>query len=346
MGWNQDVARIIRFIPEFEKKEAAISAALIETRKLVSDLNKITEGHGVIDINGKKYLDKSEVEKMISDFASKQDVKKLEVSTSKLIDEKLKPVATKKEVNQLSGKLHSEIKNSTSGLAVKSEFKKLESSVYNAIDDKLVPLATKNEVDKLSGSLQCAIKSSTSNLATKVELKKSKDSIVGAIGEKLKKTATTHDLSELASATDEKISNSTESLATKSELKVAITGLSKSIAESSDGLTKKIDDVKSIEHLSMSDVNEALKPYELTKDVNGKIKSCRDTMGENYDLYTKSLSKKFDAVNSGVDEFKKSQTLAYDKLEKETSKSIIETGQKLEKSILKKVLDKISKLMG
>ncbi|AUR88990.1 hypothetical protein NVP1137O_34 [Vibrio phage 1.137.O._10N.261.46.B5] len=202
MGWNQDVTRILRFIPEFEKKEAAISAALIETRKLVSDLNKITEGHCVIEIGGKEYLDKSEVEKMISDFASKKDVKSLEVSTSKLIDERLKPVAT------------------------------------------------------------------------------------------------------------------------------------------------KIDEVKSIEHLSISDVNEALKPYELTKDANGKIKSCRDTMGESYDLYTKSLDKKLSSIESGVDEFKKSQSLAYDKLEKETSKSIIETGQKLEKSILKKVLDKISKLVG
>lgn len=282
--YHENLKSVVRFISE--------SVSRIES------VNKSIEECEMIDIGGKKYLDKSEVEEMISDFASKQDVKKLKVSTSKLIDEKLKPVAIKEEVNKLSEKLHGEIKSSTSSLAAKSELKKLESSVNSAIDDKLVQLATKNELDKLSDSLQCAIKSSTSNLAA------------------------------------------------KSELKQAVSGVSKSIAESSGDLTKKINEVKSIKHLSMSDVNDALEPYELTKDVNGKIKSCRDTMGENYDLYAKSLSKKLNAVTSGVDEFKKSQSLAYDKLEKETSKSIVETGQKLEKSILKKVLDKISKLMG
>lgn len=282
--YHENMRDVVRFISE--------SVSRIES------VNKSIEECEMIDIGGKKYLDKSEVEKMISDFASKQDVKKLEDSTSRLISENLKSVATKKEVNQLSEKLHGEIKTSTS------------------------------------------------SLATKGELKKSKESIFGVVEEKLKQTATRYELIALANATDEKIKESTECLATKSELRAAAADVSKSIAASSDSLTKKINEVKSIEHLSMSDVNYALKPYELTKDVNGKIKSCRDTMGENYDLYTKSLSKKLNEVASGVDEFKESQSIAYDKLEKETSKSIIETGLKLEKSILKKVLDKISKLMG
>ncbi|AGN34326.1 hypothetical protein VPSG_00007 [Vibrio phage pYD38-B] len=187
---------------EYHENLKSVVKFITESVDRIESINKSIEGCEMIDIGGKKYLDKSEVEKMIADFASKQDVKNLEASTLNLIDEKLKPVAT------------------------------------------------------------------------------------------------------------------------------------------------KIEDVKSVKHISMSDVNEALKPYELTKDVNGKIKSCRDTMGESYDLYTKSLDKKLSSIESGVSEFKKSQSLAYDKLEKETSKSIIETGQKLEKSILKKVLDKISKLMG
>lgn len=187
---------------EYHENLKSVVKFITESVDRIESINKSIEGCEMIDIGGKKYLDKSEVEKMIADFASKQDVKNLEASTLNLIDEKLKPVAT------------------------------------------------------------------------------------------------------------------------------------------------KIEDIKSVKHISMSDVNEALKPYELTKDVNGKIKSCRDTMGESYDLYTKSLDKKLSSIESGVSEFKKSQSLAYDKLEKETSKSIIETGQKLEKSILKKVLDKISKLMG
>lgn len=212
--YHENLKSVVKFIEE--------SVARIES------INKSIEGCGMIDIGGKKYLDKSEVEKMISDFASKQDIKRLGESTSKLISDKTKDLATTKQVND------SKVK------------------VEKLIDEKLKPLATKGEVD----------------------------------------------------------------------------------------------DIKSIERISMSDVNEALKPYELTKDVNGKIKSCRDTMGESYDLYVKSLDKKLSSIESGVSEFKKSQSLAYDKLEKETSKSIVETGQKLEKSILKKVLDKISKLMG
>ena len=211
---------------EYHENLKSVVKFITESVNRIESINKSIEGCEMIDIGGKKYLDKSEVEKMISDFASKQDVKKLEESTSKLIDEKLKPAATKAD------------------------------------------LKSSNEDAK------------------------------------------------------------------------------KAIKGNYDSLLQKVEDVKSVKHISMSDVNEALKPYEMTQDVNGKIKSCRDTMGESYDLYTKSLDKKLSSVESGVSEFKKSQSLAYDKLEKETSKSIIETGQKLEKSILKKVLDKISKLMG
>lgn len=211
---------------EYHENLKSVVKFITESVNRIESINKSIEGCEMIDIGGKTYLDKSEVEKMISDFASKQDVKKLEESTSKLIDEKLKPAAT------------------------------------------------------------------------------------------------------------------------KSDLKSSNEDAKKAIKGNYDSLLQKVEDVKSVKHISMSDVNEALKPYELTQDVNGKIKSCRDTMGESYDLYTKSLDKKLSSIESGVDEFKKSQSLAYDKLEKETSKSIVEAGQKLEKSILKKVLDKISKLMG
>lgn len=235
---------------EYHENLKSVVKFITESVNRIESINKSIEGCGMIDIDGKKYLDKSEVEKMISDFASKQDIKRLGESTSKLISDKTKDLATTKQVND------SKVK------------------VEKLIDEKLKPLATKKEV--------------------------------GEVGESLSKSASSkyHELSE------------------------------------------KVDDIKSIKHLSMSDVNEALKPYELTKDVNGKIKSCRDTMGESYDLYVKSLDKKLSSIESGVSEFKKSQSLAYDKLEKDTEKSIIESGQKLEKSILKKVLDKISKLMG
>lgn len=185
--YHENLKSVVKFIEE--------SVARIES------LSQKIEGCEMIDIGGKKYLDESEVKKLISDFASKKDINTLEVKVNKSVDEKLKPLASK-------------------------------------------------------------------------------------------------------------------------------------------------DELKAVKHLTVNDIKSELEPYELTKDVNAKIKSCRDTMGENYENHAKGVDSKVSALTSDISSFKESQLSAHEKLKDDTEKNIKSESEKIEKSILKKVLDKISKLMG
>ena len=210
--YHDNLKNVVKFIEE--------SVVRIES------LNQKIDGCGMINIGGKRYLNKSEVEQMIKDFAKSSDIKSLETRVTKSVDEKLKPLATKDAVSKEIAKINGGIKN----------------------------------------------------------------------------------------------------------------GL--------DTLSKSIDELKAVKHLTVNDIKEELKPYELTKHVDGKIKSCRDTMGENYENHAKGVDKKVSQITADVETFKESQSLAHEKLKDDTEKNIKSESEKIEKSILKKVLDKISKLMG
>lgn len=72
--------------------------------------------------------------------------------------------------------------------------------------------------------------------------------------------------------------------------------------------------------VSRKELDSALKGYQTSKETDGKIKSCRNTMEDNYLNHSKIVDSKLSDFDSKID--------------------------KVEKSILKTVLDKISKLMG
>lgn len=144
---------------------------------------------------------------------------------------------------------------------------------------------------------------------------------------------------------ESEVKNLISDFAKKKDMDILEVKVNKS-AEKIDSIGNDLKSIRSVKHLSINDIKEELKPYELTKHVDSKIKSCRDTMGENYENHAKGVDKKVSQLTTDVEKFKESQSQAHEKLKVDTENSIKSESEKIEKSILKKVLGKVSKLMG